>query len=112
MLNLSHPFASKSVEHRSAGKFFVRSPESGTVAIGNTDERLSLNYDPKLLPWLGLWINNNGWPENAREPYQNLGLEPATTPYDDVASALENDAVTWLQPGETRHWSLAVEVHA
>ena len=112
--DLSRNFESTTDEDRFAGKVFVRSPATGSVqvVIGNSPERLSLHYDSVRLPWLGLWINNRGWAGNGGKPYQNLGLEPATTAYDDVAQALDNDAVEWLQPGEIRRWSLAVELHS
>ena len=41
-----------------------------------------------------------------------LAVEPATTPYDCVNQAIENDAVPWLQPGGIRNWSLSVELQA
>ena len=95
-----------------AAKVFVRSPDSGTVnvVIGNTAERLSLFFDKTQLPWLGLWINNGGWSGSASDPYHNLGIEPATTAYDDAAEAINNGALSWIAPGETRRWSLAVEL--
>lgn len=113
-LDLSRSFQSTIEKDRFAGKIFVRSPESNSVeiVIDNTNERLSLHYDPEELPWLGLWINNKGWSGNGAEPYCNLGLEPATTPYDNVVEAIGNNAVPWLQPGETRRWSLALELHS
>jgi len=113
-LDLSQAFKSKTDGDGFAAKVFVRSPAIGSVSvvIGGTSERLTLQYDSAQLPWLGLWINNNGWSGNGGAPYQNLGLEPATTAYDDVAEALEKDSIDWLQPGETRRWSLAMEVHS
>jgi len=114
VLDLSQAFESKTDDDGFAAKVFVRSPETGSVSVvmGETSERLSLHYDSAQLPWLGLWINNNGWSGNGSKPYQNLGLEPTTTAYDDVAEALDNGAVEWLQPGEVRRWALAVELHS
>jgi hypothetical protein len=71
-----------------------------------------LHYDPQELPWLGLWINNGGWSGCDSEPYLNLGLEPTTAAFDCVAQAMDNGAISWLQPGETRDWALAVEMHS
>jgi len=114
MLDLSRSFASIVEDDRFAAKVFARTPESGIVNVGfaNTNERFSLQYDPERMPWLGLWINNKGWSESTGELVQVLGLEPATAPYDDVAEALENDAISWLQAGETRRWSMAVEIRS
>jgi len=78
--------------------------------MSGTAERLSLIFDRKQLPWLGLWINNRGWSGSGSRPHRNLGIEPATTPYDDVADAIRQDAVSWLAAGETRCWSFNVEL--
>jgi galactose mutarotase-like enzyme len=113
-LDLSTSFAMSDKARNFASKIFVRSPDSGSVdvAISNSSERLTMYFDPKEIPWLGLWINNRGWSGCGSDPYLNLGLEPATTPYDSISQAIDNDAVIWLEPGESRQWSLAVELSA
>jgi len=112
--DLSTSFAVSDAARNFASKIFVRSPDSGSVAVAISDsnERLTMNFDPEVLPWLGLWINNRGWSGCGSDPYLNLGLEPATTPYDSVSQAIDNDAVIWLEPGESRQWSLALELSA
>jgi len=111
-IDLSRVFSNGGAAQGFAGKIFVRSPDSGEVQIGapNSGERLVMQYAPEDLPWFGLWINNFGWSGRGTEPYLNLGLEPATTAYDCVNEAIQNDAVQWIQPGETRAWSLSVGV--
>lgn len=97
-----------------ASKIFVESPENGIIAVRtpNNEEALTMTFDPKKLPWLGLWINNRGWCGRGSKPYRNLGLEPATAPYDSVVEAVANHAVPWLEPGEVRQWSLVLEFTA
>jgi hypothetical protein len=112
--DLSHSFAMNGTPAQFARKVFVRTPQSGavTVEVPDTNESLTMQFDSKLLPWLGLWINNRGWSGCGSEPYTNLGLEPATTPYDNVADAVRNGEISMLQPGETRRWSIIVEAVA
>jgi galactose mutarotase-like enzyme len=97
-----------------AQKIFVETPEDGAVSVAVPDsaERLTLRFDREQIPWLGLWINNNGWSGCGSEPYLNLGVEPGTVPYDSVATAIENDAIDWIQPAEVRDWSLIVDLAA
>ena len=111
-LDLSNSFAADGEVF--AHKVFARSPSDGTVSVvaPGTNERLTMTFDPDVLPWLGLWINNRGWSGCGSEPHQNLGLEPSTTNYDCVAEAVRNDAIDWIQPGETRAWTLTVELTA
>ena len=110
-LDLSQSFASNTARRAFASKIFVRSPDNGSVGVLLKDgSRLTFRFDPEELPWLGLWINNAAWSGCGSEPYTNLGIEPATSPYDCVNEAIDNDAVPWLQPGEERRWSLTVEM--
>ena len=113
-IDLSASFAMSDDTRYFASKVFVRSPDSGSVdvTISDSSERLTMQFDPEVLPWLGLWINNRGWSGCGSDPYLNLGLEPATTPYDSVSQAIDNDAAIWLEPGESRQWSLTVELSA
>ena len=111
-LDLADSFAADGEEF--AHKIFVRAPSAGTVSIAvpESDERLTMTFNPDVLPWLGLWINNRGWSGCGSEPYLNLGLEPSTTNYDCVSEAVRNDAIEWIQPDETRAWTLTVELNA
>lgn len=112
--DLSRGFAINDTQRSYASKIFVRSPETGVASVlhGDSGAQLTFRFDPAELPWLGIWINNRGWSGCGSEPYMNLGLEPATTPYDCVNQAIKNDAVPWLQPGGIRNWSLSVELQA
>jgi hypothetical protein len=111
-IDLSRSFASDGSARRFARKIFTQAPESGIVSVEapDTNECLTMRFDPEVLPWLGLWINNRGWSGCGSEPYLNLGLEPSTTPYDSVSEAIENDAVIWLNSGASREWSVSVEL--
>ncbi|MGI9271902.1 MAG: hypothetical protein ACR2QT_09010 [Woeseiaceae bacterium] len=113
-LDLSRSFKSNGNPQPTASKIFVRAPETGaaSVRLADSKSRLTFHFSPSELPWLGLWINNGAWSGCGSEPYVNLGIEPATAPYDCVNEAIENDAVPWLEPGAETCWSLSVEVQA
>lgn len=113
-VDLSRSFAVNGAQRLFVSKIFVRSPATGiaSVLVGDSGAQLTFRYDPIELPWLGLWINNRAWSGCGSEPYRNLGFEPATTPYDCVNQAIENNAVPWLEAGGKRHWWLSVEMQA
>jgi galactose mutarotase-like enzyme len=114
VVDLSDSFTVNAKLREFSSKIFARAPQSGSVdiTIPNSDERLTMRFDPEVLPWLGLWINNRGWSGCGSEPYQNLGIEPSTVPYDSVSTAIDRGEITWLKPGETRQWSVSVELSA
>jgi galactose mutarotase-like enzyme len=110
-IDLSQSFAANGTARSSASKIFVRTPASGSAGVVlKNGESITFRFDADELPWLGLWINNGAWSGCGSEPYTNLGIEPATSPYDCINEAVENEAVAWLQPGEERRWSLSVEI--
>lgn len=109
-VDLSQSFADDGTQLATATKLFVQNSGAGCASVVQGGARLNLIFDAAVLPWLGLWINSGAWSGCGSEPYFNLGMEPATTPYDCVNEAAENNALLWLQPGEERQWSLRVEL--
>lgn len=112
--DLSRCFDAETAPGEFAGKIFVRSPDSGVVRVSAVDANhsLTIRYDPDDLPWLGLWINNRGWSGCDGDPYLNLGVEPTTAGFDCVSLAIDDDSITWLQPGQVRTWSISVELQS
>ncbi len=110
--DLSNAFPTNGESREFSSKIFTEAPQPGRVeiVIPRSNERLTMHFDPELVPWLGLWFNNRGWSGCGSEPYKNLGIEPSTTPFDSVSAAIKNGGITWLKPGETRQWSISVEL--
>lgn len=103
--DLSWPY---SVAKQYACKLFVTLP-AGPVVVGVEDgaARLEAVFHAPEIPTIGLWINRRGWSPRKIKPYTNLGFEPCIGSPDSLATALGpwNDA-HWLQPGESRGWTL------
>lgn len=105
-VDLSHPAA---VGDGGACKLFLDLP-AGPVqaAVEEGGRRLELALDGSAIPHFGLWINNRGWtPFAGGRPYRNMAFEPCIGAPDSLANALGTwNAAAWLEPGETRRWSL------
>jgi galactose mutarotase-like enzyme len=113
-VDLGASFADAHELHRFAAKLFVASASPGEIGLCSADaaERLTFRYDASEIPWVGLWINAQSWSGCGSPPYLNLGVEPSTSPCDSLTAAIAEDRAGWLQPGQTRTWSLRVEVQS
>ncbi len=94
-------------------KVVARAPVEGWCALERRalGVRLTLRFDPKTNPWLGLWLCYGGWPEaaTARKGF-TVALEPCTSPVDSLAEAIERGEAKTLAPGAEDRWSLTFEV--
>ena len=97
---------------RFAVKIFVGSTTPGSIGIHTADDKesLTIRYDHNKSPWMGLWINKRGWSGSDSAPYLNLGIEPSTAPCDSLVDAIAQGWAEQLAPGESRAWSLDVEL--
>jgi galactose mutarotase-like enzyme len=68
--------------------------------------RAELFFDPALLPYLGLWITSGGF----RGDY-NCAFEPSSGYYDRISRAGANKRLDYLDPGETRTFSLTIKLN-
>ena len=93
-------------------KLVCPAPAEGWCAIERKTlrTRLTLHFDPKQLPTLGLWLCFGGWPDNAKEKGYAVALEPCNLPVDSLAGSLAQGGGAHLAAGETKHWSLRLEI--
>lgn len=93
---------------RDCRKFYVP-PELSVDHAGlrqrDTGAWLRLSWDAAALPYLGIWID-----EGLYVTVTTIGLSPSNAFYDNVNRAIALGRVAPLGAGETRAWSLAVEL--
>jgi galactose mutarotase-like enzyme len=70
--------------------------------------RITVRFDPKLTPYLGLWLCYGGWPETPGPKQVCVALEPTTANEDSLASAARWSQ--WLDPGETVTWPMELHI--
>lgn len=66
--------------------------------------KVSIKYDCKKLPYLGVWITAGGY----RGDY-NCALEPSNGFYDEIGLADNNDSLLLLQPQDSLRFSLRIK---
>lgn len=69
--------------------------------------RVTFRFDPKATPYLGLWLCYGGWPESGQRQ-MCVAMEPTTAPTDALATI--GAWTRWIEPGETTHWPVDVEI--
>ena len=104
--DLSHPAV---VGKRFACKLFLDMPHGqGRAAIREGLDQLEVTFDSKQVPYVGLWINRNGWtPLKRGDAYCNVSLAPCVGAPDTLTEALGDwKGAQWLEPGAMREWRL------
>lgn len=73
---------------------------------------IELIWDGREISHLGLWLNLGAWSGCGSPSYFNLGIEPTTSPHDSLADAVEDGSAMRLHAGESRQWSLTLELRS
>lgn len=99
------PFAAKIFSEANVlSDFSLFTPDQASVL------RFAWNW--RDTPFLGLWLNCRGWSGCGSAPYFNLGIEPATAPWDDLADAIADGSARFLAPGDVRQWSFEIRLES
>lgn len=92
-------------------KIFVTGFSEGTCALVLPNCTLRFVFDPHLLPVVGIWFNNFGFPRDGGQPFRCIAIEPCTTP-SDLLDQLDQAAYPQIPPGATLRWELQFTVLA
>ena len=66
---------------------------------------IALTFDRGRLPYVGVWINQGGWPVNGPGAF-NVALEPTCGFPDLLDVAVERGHAATVGPGEAREWDV------
>jgi galactose mutarotase-like enzyme len=92
-------------------KLFTDRLSVGRAALHQpaTGEWLGVRFDCARIPYLGLWLNQGGWPSRERGLY-HVALEPATARADQLDVAMRLGEVPALPPYGTQTWRVTLVV--
>lgn len=77
-----------------------------------TNEYVAFRFDARRVPYIGVWLNMDGWPLQPGEsegPCYNVALEPCTGFPDRLDRAVARDEVATLAASATTEWTLRLE---
>ena len=94
-----------------ADKLFTSRLSLGFCAVRYplTNEEIAFEFDPRRVPYLGIWICQGGWP-SPEGGHFTLGLEPCTGCPDSLREAIKRGTCDVLQPGQKKKWELRLRI--
>ena len=97
-----------------AAKIFTSRLAEGRVSVlsEGRDETLTLSFDVDAVPYVGLWLNYGAWTGTNSPPYFNCGVEPTTSPHDDLGEAIRAGDAMLAAPHQTLAWRLILGFRA
>jgi galactose mutarotase-like enzyme len=99
------------IEAGMAVKLYAGPLEVGRAAAITPDGSwLALEWDTRIAPYVGLWLDYGGWP--ADDPLHQVAIEPTTAPADDLPTAVGDGLALRLVPGAIVRWWVEMTVGA
>jgi galactose mutarotase-like enzyme len=79
--------------------------------LPSKNETIAFRFDPGLVPYVGLWICQGGWPESRADKQFTVALEPCSGRPDSLAEAIRRNECVVLGRGKTLRWWMEIEVN-
>jgi galactose mutarotase-like enzyme len=97
-----------SIESHTCRKFYVP-PEQPVSWAALVDEKLGcglrLDWSPSAAPYLGLWVD-----EGMYNSVPVAALEPSNGYYDSLETAIRNQRIPELDPGNEQEWTMQIRL--
>jgi galactose mutarotase-like enzyme len=99
-------------EADTAEKYFTPRLSHGWCALDSPSDghSITFRFDPKVVPFVGMWINQGGWPRNSAFRHYTVALEPCSGAPDSLEKAVEYGQASTLAGKETKGWEMEIEV--
>jgi galactose mutarotase-like enzyme len=79
--------------------------------LPSKNESITFRFDPRLVPYAGLWLCQGGWPESRADKQFTVALEPCSGRPDSLAEAIRRNECVVLASGKTVRWWMEIEVN-
>ena len=74
------------------------------------EEGISFRFDPRLVPYIGIWICLGGWPTSRAAKHFTVALEPCLGRPDSLESAIKRNECVMLRGHESKRWWMEIGV--
>lgn len=86
-------------------KIFVTGFSEGSCTLALPNYSLCFKFAPHVLPAVGIWFNNYGFPRDGSRPFRCIAVEPCTGP-SDLLDQLDASAYPRIAAGATVRWEM------
>lgn len=96
-----------------AEMLYVENIGSGVCALyrAHRGQAVVMRFDSTVLPHLGLWLCNGGWPDNPHDRKQHaVAMEPTVAPHGALAGAMASGSAPVLNSGATFRFWIRLEI--
>lgn len=76
------------------------------------NEGITFRFDAQLVPYVGVWICQGGWPTNRAAKHFTVGLEPCFGRHDSLADAIQRNQCALLRGHESMRWWMEIELNS
>lgn len=80
------------------------------LLLPEINEGISFHFDPTIIPYLGIWICQGGWPSSRMEKQFTVALEPCTGRPDSLDEAIKRQECLVVEGYRRQQWWLRIEV--
>ena len=74
------------------------------------NESITFRFDPGLVPYVGIWICQGGWPTSGSAKQFTAALEPCSGRPDSLADAIRRNECKAINGYESARWWMEIEV--
>lgn len=75
------------------------------------NESIAFRFDPRLVPYVGVWICQGGWPPSQDPKQFTVALEPCNGRPDSLNDAIRRDECAVVDGLATTKWWMEIEVN-
>jgi galactose mutarotase-like enzyme len=99
-------------EANTAEKYFTPRLSQGWCALysPSSNHSITFRFDPKIIPFVGMWINQGGWPTDSAFKHYTVALEPCSGAPDSLEKAAQFRQTSALAGKESRSWGLEIQL--
>lgn len=95
-----------------ADKLFTSRLSEGfcSMFLPRSEECITFRFGPGLVPYVGIWICQGGWPMSRVDKHFTAALEPCNGRPDSLQEAIERNECAVLPGSESTRWWMEIEV--